>query len=195
MSLGVTPGAKRALEADAHPLRPALHQGLRRQHMRHLAGADAEGERAHAAMGAGVAVAADEESAGQAQAQLRAHDMDDALSGLAEIEEANAILAAEAAEILEEPLTHRRGAGATGRAGDGVVGGGEGEARTPHTIPLLADVGDGTAAAEIVQQVAVNMEEGVAAAQIGDDMLVPDLVEERGPHSPITSPKSTHCLP
>ena len=46
--------------------------------------------RAHAAMGAGVAVAAHQQGAGQGEAQLGPHDMDDALAGLAEIEQLDA---------------------------------------------------------------------------------------------------------
>ena len=76
-----------AVEGDAHALGLGLHQRLRRQHMDHLGGADAEGDGAHAAMGAGVAVAAHQQGAGQADALLGPDDMDDALAGLAEVEQ------------------------------------------------------------------------------------------------------------
>ncbi len=185
-----------ALEADTQALGPALHQALRRQHMRDLAGADAEGERPHAAMGTGVAVAADEERAGKAQAQLRPDDMDDTLAGLADIEQPHAMLFAEVAQILEQPSAHDAGVGAAGRGGDGVVGRREGEARIAQPVAFLRDIQDRASAAQIVQQMAVDMEQGVVVAEIGDDVLVPDLVEERlAGHSPITAPNSAHCLP
>src|SRR5262249_55024834 len=117
------------------------------------------------------------------------------LSLFADVEEPHAVLAAQATEIVEEAKAHRGRAGAARCAGDGVVGGGEGEAGALDAIALLANVGHGAAAAQIMQQVAVDVKEGVAVAEVGDDMLVPDLVEEGSAHSPITSPNSTHCLP
>ncbi len=47
-----------------------------------LTGADAEGERAERAVGGGVTVTADDRHARLGQAQLRAHDVDDALAGV-----------------------------------------------------------------------------------------------------------------
>ena len=71
MSLAVTPVARPAVDRD--PQRPglALPERLRRQHVRDLGGADAEGERAERAVRRRVAVAADDQHAGLAQALLR----------------------------------------------------------------------------------------------------------------------------
>src|SRR6202043_3408084 len=129
----------------------------------------------------------DQERAGQAQAELGPDDMDDALAGLADIEEAHALLAAQAAEILEQAKPRGCGPNAAGSAGNGVIGSGKGEAGVAQAIALFLDVGDSAPATEIVQQVAVDMEEGVAVAEIGDDMLVPDLVGQRLPGHSITS--------
>ena len=52
--------------------------------MPHLAGADAESQRAEGAVGAGVAVAADDSPAWLGQAQLRTDDVYDALTIAAE---------------------------------------------------------------------------------------------------------------
>ena len=88
--LGRDAGRALAVEGDAHALGLALHQRLRRQHVDHLGGADAEGDRAQAAMGAGVAVAAHQQRARQGDALFRSHDMDDALARLAEVEQLDA---------------------------------------------------------------------------------------------------------
>ena len=84
--------AKRQLALELHPhrFRPALDQRLRRQHMRQLAGADAEGQRTQPTMGAGMAVATDDQAARQAQAQFGPDHMDDTLPGLVDIEHPDA---------------------------------------------------------------------------------------------------------
>ena len=92
MSLAVTPSGSVPSKLDAQALGLALHHGLRGEHVLELRRADAEGERAHAAMGAGVAVAADQRRAGQRQAQLGADDVDDAVAVLADVEQADAEL-------------------------------------------------------------------------------------------------------
>ena len=49
---------------------PHLHQGLCCQHMLHLTGANAKGERAEGTVGGGVGVAADNDRAGQGEALM-----------------------------------------------------------------------------------------------------------------------------
>ena len=53
---------ERALDVDGERLRLPLQQALRGEHVTDLGGADAEGERAEGAVGAGMAVAADDRS-------------------------------------------------------------------------------------------------------------------------------------
>ena len=91
MSFAVTPGGS-ALEVDAHRLRPALRQALRREHVLDLGGADAERERAERAVRGGVAVAADDRHPGLRQAELRADHVDDPLAAAAGREERHAEL-------------------------------------------------------------------------------------------------------
>ena len=79
MSLAVTPGCSRPSTVTASVFGRLLQQALRRQHVRHLAGADAERQRAERAVGAGVAVAADDRHARLGQPQLRPDDVHDAL--------------------------------------------------------------------------------------------------------------------
>ena len=67
--------------------------------MRHFRRADAEGQRAQRAVRRGVAVAAHQGHAGLADALLRADDMDDALTLVAEIEQGDAALRCVVADL------------------------------------------------------------------------------------------------
>src|SRR5690606_41588349 len=64
-----------AVDRDAHGLRLLLPQALRGEHLLHLRGADAEGERADGAMGRGVRVAAVDDEAGQRETELGRGDV------------------------------------------------------------------------------------------------------------------------
>jgi hypothetical protein len=88
-SLGVTP-AQRPFDPHFQRLRPLEQQRLRRQHMLDLGGADAEGQRADAAVAGGVAVAAHDGRAGQRKALFGADDMDDALFAVGRVDVADA---------------------------------------------------------------------------------------------------------
>ena len=79
------------MEVDAHLPGAALNDGLRRQDMLHLAGADAPGIGADAARCRGVAVAAHQRRAGQRDAELRCDDVDDALPGMVDVDELDAM--------------------------------------------------------------------------------------------------------
>ena len=70
------------VDRDRHGLGTTLRQRLRRQHMLHFAGADAEGQRAERAVGRGVAVAADDRHPRQRQTLLGTDDVDDPLPGI-----------------------------------------------------------------------------------------------------------------
>eukprot|EP00976_Prorocentrum_cordatum_P011471 230508-Prorocentrum_minimum.AAC.1 len=69
----------RSLEVTPSASLP-LQQGLRGEHVLHLAGADAEGERAESAVRGGVGVAAHDGHAGEGEALLGADDVHDALA-------------------------------------------------------------------------------------------------------------------
>ena len=66
-----------------------LAQGLGHQGMRALRRADAKGEGAQAAIGAGMAIAADERQSWENQTKLWPHHMDDALAFFPQIKKAN----------------------------------------------------------------------------------------------------------
>ena len=78
-SLAADPGRRPAREPDLHRPGPRLHDALGGQHVLHLAGADAERQRAERAVGGGVRVAADDDHAGLGEPELRADHVHDAL--------------------------------------------------------------------------------------------------------------------
>ncbi len=90
MSLAVTPSGQFALNGDAECLRLRLRQRLRRQHVLHFAGADAESQRAERAVRGGVRVAADDRHAGLGDAEFRTDDVDDALLAAVDVVEFDA---------------------------------------------------------------------------------------------------------
>jgi hypothetical protein len=77
---------QRTAHVNQHRARLNLRQTLRRQHVLNFAGADAEGQRAKGAVGAGMAVAANNRHSRPGQSQLRSDDMDDALFARINIE-------------------------------------------------------------------------------------------------------------
>ncbi len=176
--MGVTPAARLPSKVTRMRLGLALDQRLRGQHMDHLGGADAEGDGAHAAVGAGVAVAAHQQGARQGNALLRSHDMDDALAGLAEIEQLYAPALGLVAHVIE-PLRVglQRFVGASGLGRDDVVERGKGEIGIAHPVARILDRLQ-PAAAAVMHEVAADVQERVAVAQIGDDVAIPDLVEQ-----------------
>ena len=110
--LGRHAGSQPAIDAHLEGLRLRLEQALGRQHVLHLAGADAEGERAERAVRGGVAVAADDGHAGLRQPQLGADDVDDALPVAADAVERDAELARVGCPSARAawPPAHRRSA-------------------------------------------------------------------------------------
>ena len=91
MSLGVTPARQRARRSAPASCRGRfMPQRTGRHRMLGLGRADAPGERAERALRAGVAVGADQGRAGQHDRQFRRDDVDDALVGVVDVEQADA---------------------------------------------------------------------------------------------------------
>ena len=90
MSFAVTPRGQLAFDGDAEGLRLRLRQRLRRQHVLHFAGADAEGQRSECAVRRCVRVAADDRHARLGDAQFRPDHVDDALLAAVDVVELDA---------------------------------------------------------------------------------------------------------
>ena len=174
--LGGDARRKRAVDLDAHVLGLGLDQGLGREHMLDLGGADAVGERAERAVGRGVAVAADDCRARQREALLRPDDVDDALAPV----ELVVIFDPELAGVLGQFLDLRAAFGildaaaAVGRL-DVVVDDRERLPRRAHLAPGQAQALERLRARHLVDEVPVDIDEREPALGL-QDMLIPDLV-------------------
>src|SRR3546814_14760849 len=102
-------GRQRAIHGDAQVLGRPLDQRLGSQHVLHLGGADAEGQRAEGAVSGGVAVAADDGHTRQGEALLRADDLDDALARVVHAEDRHAELRAVLLPSLDRSEARRLG--------------------------------------------------------------------------------------
>jgi hypothetical protein len=163
------------------------------QHHLDLARADAERERAEGAVGRGVRVAADDRHARAACSPSPADDVDDALVVAAHAVEGDLVLLAALGQLRDQVLRQRvedadlrvvgRDDVVDGR--DGAVGPADLEAAVPEPLERL---GRG----HLVDQVQVDVEDGRAVGLRDDDVLVPDLLEERLGHRGDTLSKSSH---
>jgi len=126
-----------------------------------------------------VTVAADDEAAGLRQAELGRHHVHDALTVGIDVIEADAGGGGLRPQALEQRRCGRVGLIIATRHGRYAMVGGRGrELRVAHTVALLAQLLQALHGVEIVQQVAVDVEQGKPVAEIGDDVRIPDLVEQ-----------------
>ncbi|MNE07032.1 hypothetical protein D3C80_996370 [compost metagenome] len=177
--LGRNAPTQRAVDLDQHRPGALLHQGLGRQHVLDLGGADAEGQGAEGPVGGGVAVAADDRRARQRQPLLRPDHVDDALvqavqrnPGQAELDGVRLqLFDLQTAFGIENP-----GGPVHGR--HIVVGYGQGLAGRMDADPAPAQALKGLGAGDFVNQVEVDVHQHVAAAEIGDVVPVVDLVQQ-----------------
>ena len=132
---------------------------LRREDVRELGGAAAEGERAEAADRAGMAVGNGVGRARQHHAELRRDHVGDALLGVVDVEKPDAVAAAALAHRLEKRRARRIGAVvAAGPGGDGVILHREGEIRPAHRPLLLLQLLEGVGRVQLVQHVPVDID-------------------------------------
>jgi hypothetical protein len=130
-------------------------------------------------MGAGVAVAANDGAPRQAQSQLGPNDVDDALPRLVDIEQLDAAGGGLNPKRRQQLLPDLAGAGPAMRRGDGMVRGRKGQFRTVNFQSTPLEVKQPARAAEIVQQMAVDMKEIGILADASNHMLFPDLGQHR----------------
>ena len=148
-----------AVDGDRHRLEGLEAQCLRGEHMFDLGGADAEGERSEGSVSGSVRVAADDGGARLSQAQLRSHDVDDALVGVAEAVQADA----EFLSVLAQGVDLRGRGGFGDRLvdvpGRGVVVlGGDGEVGAAHGAPGESESVEGLRAGHLVDEVQVDVD-------------------------------------
>ena len=170
-----------AVDPDPHDRRSPLPDGLGRQDVLDLGGADAEGQRPERPVSRRVRVAAHDREPRQRQALLRADHVDDALARIAGPEEQDPPLPRVPRQLVDLAADLERGGSArTGCGRDVVVGDGDGEVGAPDPTARLAQHLEGVEGA-LVNQVAVDVEESAATRPGYDDVSRPDLVEHRTP--------------
>ena len=178
-SLAVTPGGEVAVDGDGHGARRALGQRLGGQHVLHLAGADAEGQRPERAVGRGVAVAADDRQAGLGEAELGADHVDDALVEVAHRVEADAELGAVAGQRLHLPggdLVGHRLVDVGGR--NVVVHRGQRQVGPADRAAGQAEPVERLGRRDLVDEVEIDVEEVGFALLVADDVGVPHLLRQ-----------------
>jgi hypothetical protein len=88
---GIDPRGQGAVDLNAANFQLAQGQGLRGQHIAHLAGANAKGDRPKGPMGRGMAVSAGNGHTRLSQPLFRGNHMDDALVAGANVVKANVV--------------------------------------------------------------------------------------------------------
>jgi hypothetical protein len=194
--LGGDTGMEPSLDAHLERPRSPLEQRLRREDVLDLGRADAECQRAEGAMRRGVRVAAHDRHARLGQSQLGADDVDDPLVRRADAVERDAELAA----VLLEPADLPRGDLVGDRQApiggwNGMVDRGDRLARPSDTQPPRSKPIEGLRAGHLVDEVQVHAQHVGRTIRAGhDDMLVPDLLDDRS-RACAFGARSTHrCL-
>ena len=143
-----------------------------------FAGANPESQCAEGAVSGRVAIAADDRHARLGQAQLGANDVHDALPRIVEIVQPNAELPAILAERVD--LLLRDGVGNRQPPIGGrniVVRRGRGQLGPADFAPAQAQALEGLGAGDLVDQVAVDVEDRLLAGLGVHDVVVPDFGE------------------
>jgi hypothetical protein len=162
------------MPSRAMTARILLQQTLRRQHVRDLAGADAEGQRAEGAVGAGVAVAADDGRAWLGDAQLGADDVDDPLplrpQGV-QLDPELLAVGLELADLRRRLRVENRDTtvGAARRGRRRVIHGGHRPLGPAHQQLALAQPAERLRRRHLVNQVQVDVEDGRGVGGGGPD--------------------------
>ena len=180
MSLAVTPDGRLAVDVDRHRLGTILGKGLGGEDVLDLGGADAEGERPERAVGRGVGVAANDEHPWLGDSLFGSDDVDDAGTRIIEAEEGYAELLAVSNQGVDLNLRHRVGDSQMAVGGwHAVVDGGEGEVGPPNRPAVQSQRVECLGGGDLVNQMEVRVEQVGFALDRANQMLVPDLFEER----------------
>jgi len=147
--------------------------------MRHLAGADAEGQSAERTVRAGVAVAAHNGHARLRHAHLRPHYVDDALHVALDVPQSDAEILAVLAQgtHLGRCVAGPQRNVQTAR-GDGMVHCGECALRAAHLQPALAQHPERLRRSDLVDQVCVDVEHHWRARVLRHHMRIPNFFKQ-----------------
>ena len=175
--LGVDARLQLPIHPDAAHLELAHGQALAGEHVAHLAGADAEGDRTKGTVGGGVGVAAGDGHARLGEAQLRGDHVHDALTATAEAMQGDAVLSAVGLKRGEHLLGQRVGEGpCLGGGGHDVIHRGHRALGVAHAQAQILQAGESLWTGHLMDQVQADEQLGGTAGQLGHLMQIPDLV-------------------
>ena len=173
-----------AVDRDRHGLEGGHRQGLGREHVLDLAGADTEGQCAEGTVRGGVGVAAHDRHAGLGEAQLGADDVNDALIGVAQGVQAHAELLGILAQRVDLRAARDVCNGLVNVDGRRVV-----ILRRDRQIGAAnlasgqAQALEGLGTRDLMHQVEVDVQQvGRAVLTLGDDVVAPHLFGHRSAH-------------
>ena len=172
-----TPARALAAEDDLHGLRARLQQALRGQDVLDFAGADAEGQCAERAVRGGMAVAANDGQAGLRDAQFGPDDVDDALVAAGHVEQGNAVPGAVLGQgfNLQPRILVEHGQVAV-LGGYRMVHDGKGQVGPADLTPGGVQPGKSLRRGDLVDQVAVNIDERRLTRGLAHQVRLPNLL-------------------
>ena len=173
-------GRQRTVNRDPHGLWANLPQCLRRHDMGVLGLADAESDRAQRALGRRVTVAADDRQSWQRDSLLGSDDMNDALPRIAEAKAPDPAPIHVLVELADHAGNFRRRGicDAAARCGDVMVRRAEKLARVANRQATTLHVREGVEGT-LVDDVAIDIDEGRTGRPRDDHVTIPNLVEHR----------------
>ena len=171
-------GGEPAVEMHPHRLRPFERHHLRRQNMGKLASAAAERECADAADGTSMTVGDRMRGAGQHDAELGRNDMGNALLGIFEIEQPNAVGPATLAHRPDESGSRRVGlVVAAGLGRHRMILHRESQVGAAHRPDLLLQLRESVMGVQLMQHMTIDIDEIAAVGALRDAMKIPYFVE------------------
>ena len=178
--LGGHPHRKLPVDGDAHRARPRHPQRPRRQRVLGLRRTDPPRQRAERTLRAGVTVGTDDRRAGQGETEFGGDDVDDALCRVADIENADPRRRAGLAGCCQKSLAAGHQRPRSPRRGvDDMVDHREHPGGIGHRSPGLRQRLQRDRPHALVKEDAVDGDQRLAVAKVGDDMRVPQLGEQR----------------
>ena len=185
--LGVDSGAKVAIDFDAADFESLERKCLRGQHIAHLGGTDAKGDRTESSVRGGVRIAACDRGTRLGDALLGADDVDDALLARREVE----ISDAEVIGIFAQRLHHFCGKWVLWRVlvdrWHDVVDGGKSTLRELHLEAEVAKHAEGLRRSDLMDQVSADEELRATVGKRANGVGVPNFLEEIFSHGEQTA--------
>ena len=174
-----------SIQADTHGPGTALYTGLGCQNVQQFALPDAPGQGSERAVSTRVAVADGHRQTGQHKPQLRRHHMHDPMPRFSDLEMRDADSPGVFPQRDHMGIAQLKGVVATRVGTDRMIGRREAQFRVSRRQPTIRQAPK-CAAVEIGQDVAIDVQQREALAQVLDDMALPDFFKQGARHRRIS---------